>query len=180
MIRIYDIWGGVVGFDGVITSAGLMELDNKLRKFGPVKSYLQESSYRCAKEIYNEAAKTDKVVLIGYSGGSVMATRICNSPLFDESQIVDLLVNIDGSPPGNMQRVGDNVRAILNIYDPNAWVFGGGTISRWRKRKTRQGGGIATAPDDTTIRSVAIDMPHLAFQSSDAVHNLIIEEVKKL
>jgi hypothetical protein len=180
MIRIYDIWGGVMGYDGVITSIGMQDLDNKLAKYGPVRSYLQESSYRCAKEIYSEAAKTDKVVLIGYSGGSVMATRICNSPLFDESQIVDLLVNIDGSPPGNMQRVGDNVRSILNIYDPNAWVFGGGIISRWRKKKTRAGGGIVTAPEDTKIKSVAIDMVHLAFQSSPVVHQIIIDEVAKL
>jgi len=176
MKRIYIIFGGVVGVDGVLTSAGLSVLANSLRQFGPVKSYLQQSSYICADDIYRESAKNDKVVLIGYSGGSVMATRICNSPLFDRSQMIDLLTNIDGSPPGNMQRVGDNVRAILNIYDPHAWIFGGGIVARWK----RKGGGMATAPDDTKIKNVAIDIPHLAFQSNAQVYNTIIQAVSAL
>jgi len=176
MKRIYVIWGGVLGWDGVLTSAGLSGLESKLRPYGAVKDYLQQSSYTCADDISRECAKGDKVILIGYSGGSVMATRICNSPLFDRSKIVDLLVNIDGSPPGNMQRVGDNVRAIINIYDPNAWIFGGGVVARWR----RKGGGVITAPDDTKITNYAIDIPHLAFQSNDQVHRIIVDAVRRL
>jgi len=176
MKRIYVIWGGVLGWDGVLTSAGLSGLENKLRPYGPVKSYLQQSSYRCADDISRECGKGDLAILAAYSGGSVMATRICNSPLFDRSKIIDLLINIDGSPPGNMQRVGDNVRAVINIYDPNAWVFGGGVVARWR----RKGGGVATAPDDTKITHYAIDIPHLAFQSNEYVHRIVVDAVRRL
>jgi len=174
----YVIWGGLIGWDGWITSAGLTELQAKLAKFGPVKSYLQQSSYRCANEIVNDPNHSGggKVVLIGYSGGSVIASRICNAPLFDRAQIVDLLVNIDGSPAANMQRVGDNVRAVINIYDSDAWALGGGIVDRWR----RKGGGTVTAPSDTHVKNVPINLPHLAFQSSDVVHDIIVDAVGKL
>jgi hypothetical protein len=176
MKRIYVIWGGVLGWDGVLTSAGLAGLENKLRQYGPVRDYLQQSSYTCADDVSREYDSSNKVVLIGYSGGSVMATRICNSPLFDRFKIIDLLINIDGSPPGNMQRVGDNVRAIINIYDPNAWIFGGGLVARWR----RKGGGVATAPSDTKITNYPIDIPHLAFQSNEQVHQIVVDAVRRL
>lgn len=162
MKRIYLIWGGVLGWDGIITSAGLLGLEAHLRELGPVKSYLQQGSYRCADDMYKECAADDICVLIGYSGGSVMATRICNDPLKRKEQTVNLLVNIDGSPAGNMQPVGANVKKILNIYSPVAWIFGGGRAI---------GHNMVDKP---------ISIPHLAFQSSQTVYNWIYEAVRQL
>lgn len=167
MKRIYVIWGGVVGIDGVFTSAGLVTLQSRLKQFGPVKSYLQQSSYRCADDIYKECSSEDISVLIGYSGGSVMATRICNDPLAKQNQTVNLLVNIDGSPPSNLQVVHNNVKRIINIFDPNAWMFGGGRVTAGSK-------GVVPVQD------YRLNIPHLAFQASKTVNDIIVNAVKDL
>lgn len=163
MKRIYVIWGGVIGWDGVVTSAGLVTMQNQLRVYGPVKSYLQQGSYQCANEIYSECAKDDIPVLIGYSGGSVMATRICNDPLLRRKQDISLLINIDGSPAGNIQAVLGNVKKIVNIYDPHPWIFGGGVVR-----------GINPA------RDYPMDLAHLAFQTSSEVRSIVMKEVAAL
>jgi hypothetical protein len=167
MKRIYVIWGGVIGIDGVVTSAGLVTLQSQLKQFGPVKSYLQQSSYNCADDILRECAKGDVSIIIGYSGGSVMATRICNDPLFKRKQTINLLVNIDGSPSRNMQDVNTNVNSIINIYDPNAWVFGGGTTH-------------GVWAHEIPVTYIRMDIPHLAFQFSPAVRKIIVDAVEAL
>lgn len=167
MKRIYIIWGGVLGFDGVIDSAGLIGLENRLRELGRVKSYLQERSYACADDIYDECAADDKSVLIGYSGGSVMATRICNHPLLARNQRIDLLVNIDGSPARNMEKVSSkNVKLILNIYDPKPWIFGGGTT--------------CSTDDSVICGELQLNIPHLAFQTNQEVSDIIYNTVYRL
>lgn len=161
MKRIYVIWGGLLGWDGIITSRGLATLEDRLRTYGPVKSYLQASSYRCAKDIYNECATDDICILIAHSGGSVMATRICVSPLEKQNQRVDLLINIDGSPKGNMMPVGHNVKEILNIYNPSA---------NW------PGGGVAIGAERVT--NARFNLNHLAFQFNEEVRELICKKVE--
>jgi len=137
----------------------------RLKQFGPVKGYLQQSSYRCAREIESECAKDDIPVLIGYSGGSVMATRICNEPLLRLGQDISLLVSIDGSPAGNMEAVGHNIKHIINIYDPSPWIFGGGKVDGW---------------GPTPVDNYPINIPHLAFQSSKVVNDIICKAVGDL
>ena len=162
MKRIYVIWGGVFGLDGVVTSEGLITMQNQLHIFGPVKGYLQQWSYSCAQDIFNECAERDLSILIGYSGGVPMVSRICNDPLKRKKQRIDLLVNIDGSPAGNIQTVGSNVKKIVNVYDPKPWIFGGGVVRG--------------APST----DYKINIPHLAFQASSAVRKIIFDAVAAL
>src|SRR5262245_53586552 len=92
MRRIYMIYGGMYGWDGVITSAGLGQMAQECQLLGALKTYLQPFYMKCVGDILS-APKTDKTILIGYSGGSVMATVVCNE-LMKHQRVVDLFINL--------------------------------------------------------------------------------------
>lgn len=169
MKRMYFIWGGLVGWDGFITSVGLTGLESQLAKFGPVKSYMQSSINRCANDIYAECAARDICVLGGYSGGGIQAARV--AVMLAQKKIpqqIDLLINMDTSPQYNLDKKDtiprSNVKKILNIWNPNASWPGGGYL---------KGPGIKRVDCPQSIG-------HFAFQFSQPVRDIICNEVAAL
>ena len=71
MVNVFILLGGLVGFDGYAVSPGILLLAHRLEAFGEVKTY----NWTAQREVKQRVASLDpneKVVLIGYSGGSAM------------------------------------------------------------------------------------------------------------
>jgi len=169
MKRMYLIWGGLLGFDGYLTSAGMTGLESQLAKYGPVKSYMQSGIMNCVNDIYKECAKEDICVLGGFSGGGVQAIRAAVFLAQKRTpQDINLFINIDSSPRYNLNKPDTlprkNIKQILNIYNPNAGMLGGGYI-----------GAPGIAHDDHPMR-----IGHLSFQFNQQVRDIVESKVKGL
>jgi hypothetical protein len=169
MKRIYFIWGGLLGWDGYLTSIGLRTLDSQLRQFGAVKTYMQASLNECVHDIYAECGKDDLCVLGGYSGGTIQAARA--AVFLAEKRIpqdIALLINMDGSPQYNLNKPDtiprSNVKNILNIYNPTANWPGGGCLNG----------------ENIPFKNYTFCINHLSFQFNQQVRDIICRAVANL
>ena len=169
MKRIYTIWGGLFGFDGFITGTAMKQLEAVLAKYGPVKSYMQQSTGKLCDDVVNQTFAKDQAIIIGHSGGGVMATVACQK-LRLRSQDVALLITLDGSPAANMQPVKDNVQHVLDICNPQPQQF-----LFWPL-----GAGITPTENKSRHEVIHIAAGHIGYPADPRVMELVENSVKRL
>lgn len=176
MRRIYVLMGGVISWDGAVTSAGMNGLIERLRPLGLVMSW----PWHEYRDMVAEIAKhpDDKTIGIGYSGGGAHLTWAATGyyetvnkngqrerssdpykPRFD------LMVLYDPSPKSGMFDLTNfpNVKRCLLYYNESPLMFG-------------LGGGITRGPQ---VMTIAIREQHLAVQFDKKLHDRTVMEVSK-
>jgi len=173
MKRVYLLMGGLYSIDGAVTSAGMEILVSQLRALPNVvvKTYPWASYQICFNDQNREVSATDKMILIGYSGGGWRATTVANK-MAKYKEPVDLMVLYDPSPEWNMEPIHDNVKhpvCYQNSY--HMWIPLLGNI----------GGGILTSvPGGPKIDVVSIKEQHLSVQYDATLHAKTVSLVKSL
>jgi len=169
--------GGLYSFDGYATSAGMLSLVSQLGKLPDtkVKWYLWADYLSCFKDQNNEVSSTDKMILIGYSGGG---WRICtvSALMAKVKEPVDLLVAYDPSPSWNMSLdencLRNNVKhAICYQNDQKLWIPLLGNIG---------GGRLYPYSTLTKVDIVPISQNHLTVQFNQDLHARTVATVRAL
>jgi len=172
--RIYNILGGMQSYDGLLTSAGMKQLNGMLEDVGTVTTHLWHTYSDIYLNILDH--QKDKIVIIGYSGGGAHATWIANGyrEVWRDGGIrtmrttkprIDLMILYDPSPQsGMMDLKGTNVKRCICYHNESPMMLG-------------IGGGKATGP---MVEVVPIRIQHLLVQYSQELHNRTVEEIKKL
>lgn len=154
--------GGLFGWDGYVTSRGMLDLSTQLKAISP---YLTTSIYTWDQWETAAIALNDDPdplsVVIGYSGGGSRATWLAN---FDVPRI-DLMILYDPSPAWQMKPIGTNVKSATCFQNSNPAFFG-------------LGGGILKGT--ATISTIKISENHLLVQSDQHLHDRTIALVKHL
>ena len=158
-MHIYILLGGLYGLDGWIDSSGMLGLSHQVDKLPntTVKS-LSWSNYKSIIPEINQL--TDKVVIIGYSGGGSRATWLAN----ETHKQIDLLVAYDPSPKWQIKHLPNTVLKAVCYYNKSPWMFG-------------LGGGKLTGPQVTTY---ALGEQHLGIQFNQDLHDITIAKIKEL
>jgi hypothetical protein len=177
MTCIFVMKGGLVGFDGVVTSVGMVtHLAPMLEQLpGAMVSIHSWSDYR---HVYDEVMKhqDDLIVVIGYSGGGMKATWVANG-WFNQGSYpsaalprprIDLLVTYDPSPRYGMMDLHSNVKAAVNYYNRTPLMFGLG------------GGILKSAADGPKVEVIDVSEQHLAIQFNKKLHRYTVERIRAL
>ncbi len=164
--KVFLLLGGLVGFDGDVTSAGMFKLEHMLEELPgvSVKSYAWSSFMTAAYDV--QMTKTLKVV-VGYSGGGSRATWLANAiPM----TMIDLMVLYDPSPWWETHPIGHNVKQGICYHNtkPEMWVPFIGQI----------GGGKLVGTGNIITQNFA--QQHLLVQFNEELHNETVKYVKKL
>ena len=164
-VAAFILRGGILpgGGDGVVSSAGMDLLGNRLTDLGCVVSRYNWGAWlTAAQDLWRAQAAGSKIVLIGYSGGGSRATWLADLP--NKPQI-DLMVLYDPSPAWQMKPIGPNVKRAICYHNTTPLMFG-------------LGGGVLTGT--TKIETVDIAEQHLAVQFDGKLHDLTISAVRSL
>lgn len=159
---IYVLLGGFTGFDGWVTSRGMLSLASRLEQAFPeclVRSY----AWGSAQEVADDMRPSRPSVLVGYSGGAMSAVQIATAR---PARPVELMVLYDPSPPGYFAAappLGDNVRRCVT-YENSAPLFLG------------YGGGVVRGP---RVERVHVSMWHPAVQASRELHERTVGLVRE-
>ena len=163
--QVHILLGGIWGWDGYVTSAGMLGLASQIRAAGfPVTTWTWNNWEDAYKQVCIDGYK-GKVAVIGYSGGGSRATWLANG--VDEPRI-DLMVGYDPSPRWQMRQIGGNVKKAICYYNTNPMMpspYG------------MLGGGWFSGIDDIT--TVYISEQHLLVQADQSLHAKTIAAVKK-
>jgi hypothetical protein len=161
---IFILLGGLVGADGYAVSPGILILAHRLKTLGHV-TIRPWSAQRDVTSRIAALGPTDKVVLIGYSGGGFAITQIADelngTPTGHK---IDLLVAYDPSPAWSMRPLGENVAKALCYCNskPRMLGLGGAQLS------------------GQSVEIVPISKQHLAVQFAESLHKRTIAEIEKL
>jgi pimeloyl-ACP methyl ester carboxylesterase len=161
-IAVFNLLGGLWGWDGVISSIGMMSLGSTLNAIPGVtcENYLW-TDYENAKAAIRTIKPFNKIVIIGYSGGGSRATWLVNEiPIIN----VDLMVLYDPSPSWQMKPINWNVKRAICFHNTNPAMFG-------------LGGGVLVGKPVTTIN---ISEQHLGVQFDQTLHSRTIAAIKEL
>jgi hypothetical protein len=116
--------------------------------------------------------KSDKIALIGYSGGGSRATVIAGEPDPRTKTLphIDLLVAYDPSPKWQMWPLHSNVTKAICYHNKLPLMFGLG------------GGQLTAAPVSpcTQIMTREIAEPHLLVQVNEELHDATIQAIKDM
>ena len=107
---------------------------------------------------------SDKVVLIGYSGGGFAITQVAEELDGKEPRRIDLLIAYDPSPTWSMKTLGKNVAKAICYCNSRPLMLGLGGAQL-------QGQSVETVP---------ISEQHLAVQFDESLHKRTIAEIEKL
>ena len=169
--HVFILLGGVTGYDGQITSRGMLNLGYKLAALPDTNVVTHEWSQAQAvvDAIKKLHASDDKLVLIGYSGGGPAAIVVANAIA---PRPVHLMVLFDPSPASQMviHRTGSNVERAECYYDTSLWLIalslglGGGYIRGKAK----------------SIENLRYNELHLDIQNDPNLHARVINIVRDL
>lgn len=163
MVKVFILLGGLIGLDGYAVSPGILVLAHKLEAFADVTTYNWTAQREVSREIAN-LAPSDKVVLIGYSGGGFAITQIAEGLNGKEPHRIDLLIAYDPSPAWSMASLGKNVAKAICYCNSSPLMLGlGGAQLRGQ-----------------TVETVPISEQHLAVQFDGSLHKRTLAEVEKL
>jgi len=163
MVNVFILLGGLVGFDGYAVSPGILMLARRLEAFGEVTTYNWGSQREVTQRIAS-LSSTDKVVLIGYSGGGFVITEIADELNNKQPHKVDLLIAYDPSPAWSMRSLGNNVAKAICYCNSSPLMLGlGGAQLRGQ-----------------SVEIVPISKQHLAVQFDEGLHKRTIAEIEKL
>ena len=162
-VKVFLLLGGFWGFDGYITSLGMVLLGGMLRDAGfDVETYQWAHWEKCGLDIKVQKAMGRKTALIGYSGGGSRATWIANARPAPE---IDLLVAYDPSPSWQMMDIGKNVKKAICYWNRTPFFFG-------------LGGGRLEG--DTIIQTIPIRENHVFVQSDMNLHEKTLQALGAL
>lgn len=156
--------GGFVGKDGWVTSAPFLGLRAQIAAQFPQAKIVVDTwdDYRTVGDQIAEH-QSDKIVLIGYSGGGSRATWLANE--FRTNDRIDLMVLYDPSPRWQMKDIGNTkVIKCLQYYNSSPKFF-------------LLGGGFCKGPQVTTID---IAQFHPAVQSNQALHDRTLGAIRQV
>jgi hypothetical protein len=161
---IFILLGGLVGVDGYAVSPGILMLAHRLKTLGQV-TVRPWSAQRGVIARIAALKPTDKVVLIGYSGGGFAITQIADelngTP---PGHRIDLLVAYDPSPEWSMRPLGENVGKAVCYCNSKPRMLGlGGAQLRGQ-----------------SVENIPISKQHLAVQFDESLHRKTIAEIEKL
>jgi hypothetical protein len=176
VIQIYVLLGGVAdgffglpnGWDGVVDSAGMEALADRLKAVAGVKlvaTYDWGDWDHCINPIVANHG-VDKIAVIGYSGGGSRATYLSDDLYYKKPiSYIDLMVLYDPSPSWQMNPIGGNVRKAICYHNTNPMMLGlgGGQLT-------------GTAP----ITTIDIAEQHLLVQADQKLHQRTIAAVSAL
>lgn len=158
MKHIHILMGGLWGFDGPISSFGMLGLSNMLAPYGDVHTYTWDhwpDTYDAIR-----ADKLSKQVIIGYSGGGSRATWLANKV---PTLRIDLMIALDPSPSWQIKDIGNNVKSAICYYNAHPLFFG-------------LGGGKLTGK--AKIQTITVSMQHLLIQFDANIRKEVVEYVK--
>lgn len=174
------LMGGLLGADGYVDSEGMEYLGKMLVDQGVIAKenlsiftfmHYQDEAESWISGHVAAHSTSDKLVLIGYSGGGSRGTYLTRAM---GNYQFDLFVAYDPSPKWQMLPVGPNVKNVLLYYnsDPKLYVPFLGSL----------GGGVITAVDQTRthIETVTIAQEHLLVQENSTLHARTIAAIKAL
>ncbi len=163
MVHVFILLGGLIGFDGYAVSPGILMLGRRLEAFGEVTTYTWGSQREVTERVAN-LDPSDKVVLIGYSGGGFAITEIADELSHKQPHKVDLLIAYDPSPAWSMRSLGNNVAKAICYCNSSPLMLGlGGAQLRGQ-----------------SVEIVSISKQHLAVQFDESLHKRTIAEIEKL
>jgi len=162
-VFVFILLGGLIGPDGYAVSPGILRLAQRLDAFGEVTTH----SWTAQGEVTQRIAahdSSDKVVLIGYSGGGFAITEIAEALNGKEPHKIDLLIAYDPSPAWSMKSLGKNVAKAICYCNSHPLMLGlGGAQLRGQ-----------------SVETVPISEQHLAVQFDESLHKRTIAEIEKL
>jgi pimeloyl-ACP methyl ester carboxylesterase len=163
MVKVFILLGGLIGPDGYAVSPGILMLAHRLDAFGEVTTHNWTAQREVTQRIAN-LDPSDKVVLIGYSGGGFAITQIADELNGHPPHKVDLLIAYDPSPTWSMASLGKNVAKAICYCNTSPLMLGlGGAQLRGQ-----------------SVETVAISEQHLAVQFDQSLHKRTIAEIEKL
>ena len=167
----YILEGGIWGVDGIVDSTGMVSLANRIKAMFPqIQTETHYwSSYVTVENEIKKLFVTDKVILIGYSGGGSRATYVANDVAY--SHKIDLIIGYDPSPKGQMQVMKSNVVRAVTYYN---------TSILSRISMLGLGGGQFSGSKSTQFSVHSISQQHLAVQFNEALHQITFQEIKQL
>ena len=160
---IFILLGGLVGPDGYAVSPGILRLAHRLDALGEVSTNSWTAQDDVARRIAALDA-SDKVVLIGYSGGGFAITQVAEELDGKQPRRIDLLIAYDPSPTWSMKALGRNVAKAICYCNSRPLMLGLGGAQL-------QGQSVETVP---------ISEQHLAVQFDESLHKRTIAEIEKL
>jgi pimeloyl-ACP methyl ester carboxylesterase len=178
-VQVYLLLGGLLGTDGMVTSAGMFHLATMLRELPDttVTTYNWSSWPDAYRAILANQGKA-KIVVIGYSGGGSRATWLANMPTKPQ---IDLMVSYDPSPRWQMKPIGGNVKKALcyhntqpMMYMPGIGSLGGGELVA---RAPGRGGDAVAG---SAIENLDIAEQHFLVQVDQSLHQRTVEAVRAL
>lgn len=163
-------WFGLKdGWDGRVTSAGMLTLERMLTAQGVDVHVLIWGDYISAFPIIVKAAADNQIIiLIGYSGGASRATWLVNEK---SCPMINLLVAYDPSPWWQTKDIPHHVQKAIcyhNLHPMMPSIYG------------FLGGGQLTSKVKVPITTVDISEQHLFVQADMKLHLQTVEAVKAL
>lgn len=161
MKKVYVLMGGLVGWDGPLTSCGLYPLAREIAKLPDteVKTYLWSSWPSVMEDIRKQPAG-DKSIIVGFSGGGSRATWIAHRPGLS----VDLIIGYDPSPKWQIEPFGHNVKKAICYYNRMPLMLG-------------LGGGRFSGPQ---VETVEVAKQHLLVQFDQSLHARTLKAISEL
>jgi hypothetical protein len=151
--------GGIWGWDGPTSSAGIDKLADLIEPLGPTYVF-NWSNWRDPLNVINGLKDAAIVVLIGYSGGGMMVPWLCKRTI----HVVDLAIGMDPSPREQVDNQVVRAKEVICYYNESPMFFGLG------------GGKYANR--DQTVRTISQN--HLNVQWNRDIWNEIVADVKAL
>lgn len=166
-IHCYILEGGIWGVDGFVDSTGMVSLANRIKQKFPqiVLETHYWSDYINVEKSILKLPVTDKVILIGYSGGGSRSTYVANGVY---SHKIDLIIGYDPSPTGQMQPMKSNVVRAVTYHN---------TSILSRLTMVGLGGGQFSGSSQTQFVKHDISQHHLAVQFNEALHQITFNEI---
>jgi len=175
LTRVAVLMGGVWGFDGWLTSNGMIGLSHQLSAIGQtdVTVYSWDKWQKAAADLKAKHLTGEKVVVVGYSGGGMCGMYMANrSP----NLLIHLLVLYDASPPKQIEAASANTNvSYLLCYhntNPRMWWPGIGPL----------GGGAPVIEPTFKGEHLQLEFAqqHLAVQYNSVLHGKTVTAVRAL
>jgi pimeloyl-ACP methyl ester carboxylesterase len=163
-VKVHLLLGGLFGWDGYVTSAGMLGLAKQLQPYATVSTYTWGDWERALQNVCLDYQH--RVVVIGYSGGGSRATWLA---LDTKEPRIDLMVLYDPSPKWQMRPIRTNVGHAICYYNTNP---------RMPSPYGMLGGGQLTG--SAHIETITISEQHLLVQADQTLHEKTVAAVKKL
>jgi pimeloyl-ACP methyl ester carboxylesterase len=177
-VQVYLLLGGLVGSDGPVTSAGMLQLAKMLRALPDteVRTYTWDKWAEAYKSILANEGKA-KIVVVGYSGGGSRATWLAN---MSSKPQIDLMVNYDPSPKWQMKPIGSNVKKALCFHNskPMMWMPGVGDLGGGQL--VGNAPGFGGRPGHGPIEIINIAEQHMLVQVDQSLHERTVKAVGAL